>query len=263
LYSEGFKAGGFQHDARNQAQLDLPIGNEEVTNFELGWKGSYDRARFAVTLFDMQNEGTQVNALIAVGNTGAFTTVISNAGGVDTQGVEFDGTFLLTDNFILGGTLAVFDGALTDTIISAAVNPITGEVEGEDVSGQRPNNVPDQTYSLYGEYDINLNSGSIITLRADVRNRSDVWRRLPDRADLCQCSAQTPEFLSPEFTQYGVRLSWTSAGGDTSLSLWGRNLGDDFDYKNIGPRTGRTNQLQGTRGVAGREDYGVDFSMRF
>ena len=54
LYSEGFKAGGFQQDARWRAALDLVLEQEEATNYELGYKGSTDRLMWAVTLFKME-----------------------------------------------------------------------------------------------------------------------------------------------------------------------------------------------------------------
>ena len=50
LYSEGFKAGGFQQDARWEEALDRVLDPEEATNLEFGWKGAYDNIVFAGTV---------------------------------------------------------------------------------------------------------------------------------------------------------------------------------------------------------------------
>ena len=97
LYSEGFKAGGFQHDARSRTQLlSGLVDSETSSNIEIGWKGSYDRFRFAATVFQMDQENAQLNNLINV-STG-FTTHVINADGVESTGFEFEGTWAATEN---------------------------------------------------------------------------------------------------------------------------------------------------------------------
>ena len=267
LYSEGFKAGGFQHDARNlHALLGFPVDSEVAENFELGWKGSYDRARFAVTAFLMEQENAQNSALIPVGSS--FTTSVVNFGGVEMKGIEFEGTFLLGENFLLGGNFAKYDGVLgPGSFTNASFDSATGQAVGTDVSGADTG--LDQTYVLYGEYDINLSGGSIITLRADIQNRSALPGP-PNRAGLLTLDGDREAFSRPEITNVGANIIWTSADGDTVVTLWGKNLGDEWDWKNIGPPIGFHYAVPGGmgpgeagRGYSGRKQVGLDARFNF
>jgi len=207
----------------------------------------------------MENFGAQVNTQIPEG--GGFTTGVKNAGGISSSGIELEGTFLLTDNFTVGGSAASIEAELVDTIIGTSIDLTTGEVLGEDISGSAPNFQPDLTYAIWGSYNINLANGSVINLRADLRHRDEVWRRLNARDVLLQDGSISA--LAPSWDRYGVRIGWTAANGRTSVSLWGRNLGDEVDFVNLSPATPNTVGRFSTRAYNGREDYGLDFSYNF
>jgi iron complex outermembrane receptor protein len=266
LYSEGFKAGGFQHDARNlKALLAFLVDSEEVDNIEVGWKGSYDRSRFAVTAFSMEKINSQANALIPVGT--GFTTSVTNFGGVEVQGLEFEGTVLLGNNFMLGGNFAVYDGELgPGSVINANFDPATGQVTGVDVSGRTTG--LDQTWLLFGEYDWTLGGGSSITLRADIQHRNGTPGGA-NRDGVLTLDGQQAAFARPEIDNVGAMVRWTSADGDTSISLWGKNLLDEYDWKNFGPaisghfNNGGSGPGSAPRGYTGRQQVGVTASFQF
>jgi iron complex outermembrane receptor protein len=238
LYSEGFKGGGFQQDARWRDALDLVLDAEESTNIELGWKGSYDNIVFAVTYFQQEQTGIHTGNLVAVGSS--QSNLLVNAKGVENEGFEFEATWAPTDSLTLGGNIALYDPKFANgTIINgaqAADGTITG---GEDVSGQIPaNNVKESAY-LFASYDIAFASGANLRLRADVIKRDAIWgqngarnrggRNLNDDGLM---------YLRPSQTKPGLRAEWTSAEGNISFSVWGRNLDDDPDYINYGPGFG-------------------------
>ena len=180
----------------------------------------------------MEQTNAQNNALIPVGS--GFTTLVTNFGGVESTGIELEGTFLVGDNFTFGGSIASYDPELgPGSVIGGSADPVTGEITGEDVSGGRPNNSPDSTYVLWGEYEWSLANGSSLAVRADVQNRSTVWGRLPNRDTLL--ADGTPVFLKPELDNIGFNLTWTSASGQTAVVLWGRNLSESVDYDTFGP----------------------------
>lgn len=232
LYSEGFKAGGFQHDARNlKALLAFLVEDEKAENFEIGWKGSYDTARFAVTLFDMEQANAQANAAIPVGS--GFTSSLTNFGGVETTGLEFEGTWLATDNLLIGGNFALYDGELgPGSVINAGFDPATGQVTGTDVSGVRSG--MDESYVFWGEYGFALARGSTITLRADWQHRSDLPGD-PALRGLTTLDGSMPGFGRPEVDNVGALIRWTSPSGQTAATLWGKNLMDEYDWTSIGP----------------------------
>ncbi|MDH3507887.1 MAG: TonB-dependent receptor [Gammaproteobacteria bacterium] len=235
LYSEGFKAGGYQHDARSRVQLNNGLVDEETAdNFEFGWKGSYDNFRFAATLFTMEQQNAQINNLINV-STG-FTTFVTNAGGVENTGFEFEGTWAVNDNFTVGGSFATYDAKLVNAVQGSALDVNTGIVAGEDISGIVPNWVPEETYTIYGDYRWQLANGSTIRLRADLRHRGENWGRAGanDRQTLTMDGTRYM-FLRPELDKIGALISWTNAAEDITVELWGRNLDDDYDWINFGP----------------------------
>jgi len=161
----------------------------------------------------------------------------------------------------VGGSAASIDAELVDAVIGSSIDPATGEVIGTDISGFQPNFQSDLTYAIYGSYNINLGNGSVINLRADVRHRDEVWRRLNARDVLLQDGSISA--LAPSWDRLGVRIGWTAANGRTSVSLWGRNLGDEEDFVNLSPATPNTVGRFSTRAYNGKEDFGVDFSYNF
>ena len=253
LYSEGFLSGGFQHDALNIAQAAIPFDEETVKNFEIGWKADFERARTAITIFTLEEKDSQVGGLIPSGVPGVFISIQQNIGGIETSGIEFEGTWLATDNFLLGGTAAFFDAEAVDSIIIRGVD-LLGNPILDDISGDRPNRAPEETATLWGEYTVLLGGGSALMFRADYRHRSDSFSNTANR--------DTGAFTQPQINDIGARVSWTSASGGTRVSLWAKNLREDWDIVTTGPPPGLFQQ-QYPQLVGGRKSYGVTASFVF
>ncbi len=273
-YSEGYKAGGFQMDARNLDAFNLFIDPEEMENIELGWKGSYDRALFAVTVFSQEQSNSQVGTQLAVGSGNA--NMIFNAESVESTGIELEGTFALTDNWQLGGSAGFYDVEFGPGSSSGATyNPITGAIEpsGDDISGERPNNSPEETWAIWTAYTLDFNGGSSIRFRADTTHRGDAWSRLNNRGGRNIADTNFIN-LRPDLDKFGVDVSWTSASDKMTVSVWGRNLDDTMDQLNPGPGVGYIYNLgaPGPDGVrdrdrprafTGRKQVGATFAYRF
>lgn len=219
LYSEGFKSGTFQPDARNRASADIVVQPEDSLNFEIGLKSAGERFRYAATIFHMTVDDVQTINLVPVG--AGFTGLISNVGSVETLGLELEGTFLISDNFLISGTYATLDAEMKDTL-----DP-TGS--GDDLSGMRPPGAPQWTYTLFGEITQPLDNGGTLLFRADVRGRSDVFNQTSNRL------TNPPLRLRPEVTNWGARVTWISPSENLQISVWGKNLGEDVDIENFGP----------------------------
>jgi iron complex outermembrane receptor protein len=273
-YSEGYKAGGFQHDARNLDAFNLFIDPEDMTNIELGWKGSYERAIFAITAFQMEQKNTQVGLLLAVGSGNA--NMVFNAESTDVTGYEFEGTFAVTDNFNVGGSIGFYDAEFGKGSTTGAIfDPMTGELipSGADISGERPNNSPEETWAIWGSYVFDLAGGSSLRFRADWQHRGDQWSRVNGRDSLTLDGVCCMN-LRPELDRYGVDVTWNSASDNLGISLWVRNLNDEMDQLNPGPGVGYIFNLgqpgpEGgrdrarPRGFAGRQVAGATLTYRF
>lgn len=238
LYSEGYKGGGFQQDARWLDALFLVLDEVEATNIELGWKGATDRLIWAVTLFQQEQKGVHTGNLVAVGSS--QSNLLINAKGIESSGLELEGTWAATDGLTLGGHLALYDPKfLSGTVINGRQNA-DGTIEGgEDVSGQKPSNSVDRALVLWASYDWELAGGSSLRLRADVKDQSTVWIQngANNRAGLDQ-NGDCCMYLTPAQTKTGLRLEWTSAEGNMGFSVWGRNLDNDPFHINSGPPFG-------------------------
>ncbi len=220
LYSEGFKSGTFQPDALNPAQADLIVEPETSTNFEIGLKGAGDRFRYSITAFNLEIDNVQTVNLIRAG--GSFLGLMSNIGKVQSTGLEVDGVFLLSDNFKLSGNFGIIDAEMKDT-----PDPADDTI---DISGHRPPGAPEWTYNLAGEYTFGLGNGGSLVLRADVRGRSDVYNQTSSRT-----GPRADARLRPEIVNWGARVTWMNADEDLRVSLWGKNLNEDWDITNFGP----------------------------
>jgi iron complex outermembrane receptor protein len=252
LYSEGFKSGTFQPDARNRASADIVVEPETSTNFEVGLKGASTNFRYAVTAYYLEVEDVQTINLVPVG--AGFTGLISNVGRVESVGLELEGTFLIGDNFLLSGNAAFIDAEMKDTPDpTGAIDPDTGEVYSLD--GHRPPGAPEWTYTLFGEYTANLGNGSTLMLRADVRSRSDVFNQTSNRF------TDPPLRLRPQVTNWGARITWTAPSDRLSISAWGRNLNEDVDIENFGPPSPCCSSF--AAGFRGKRTYGLTASMAF
>jgi iron complex outermembrane receptor protein len=252
LYSEGFKSGTFQPDARNRASADIVVEPETSQNFEIGLKGAAERYRYAVTAYYMEVDDVQTINLVPVG--AGFTGLISNVGSVESLGLELEGTFLITDDFLLSGTVGLIDAEMQDTLDpSRTIDPNTGEIY--DLSGERPAGAPEWTYTLFGEYTAHLGNGSSLLFRADVRSRSDVFNQTSSRF------TDPPLRLRPEVTNWGARVTWMNADQNFSISAWGKNLNEEVDIENFGPPTPCCSSF--AAGFRGKRSYGVTASYNF
>lgn len=217
LYSEGFKSGTFQPDARSRTTVNIVVEPESSKNFEIGLKASTGRARYSVTLFQLDVDDVQTINLVPVG--AGFTGLISNVGSISTSGIEADGTFIVNDNLLFGGNFAILDSELQDTLDPSGT--------GADLSGQRPPAAPDWTFLVFGEYTYQLASGGTISVRGDVRGRSDVFFQNGNR--------DTNLRLRPEVINAGGNIAWTNAEDNLNISLWMKNINEDVDVENFGP----------------------------
>lgn len=252
LYSEGFKSGTFQPDALNRSQASVTVDPETSTNYEIGVKGASSRYRYAVTVFFLEVEDVQTINLVPVGD--AFIGLISNVGSIETLGLEFDGSILVTDSFLLTGNFALFDSEMKDTLDpSGSIDPATGVVG--DLDGKRPAGAPEWTYNLIGEYTFDLPGGSALEFRADLRGRSDVFNQTSNRF------TDPPLRLRPGVVDYGARITWTSAANDFSVSLWGKNLREDWDISNFGPPSPCCSSF--ATGFRGKREYGITADYNF
>jgi iron complex outermembrane receptor protein len=217
--SEAYKTGGFNGEPQTAEDAVIPYNEETAQNFEVGVKSQLaDRVRLNATVFYVEYEDQQVNVFRA-GPSGFVTQAIDNAAESDVLGLEVDYAWQVTDTFSISGNFARLDAELKNAVLRLGPGP------AQDLSGNRPNNVPKWTGTLAANLDIPFSNGSGISLRADWRGRSSVYNDL----------ANTAQFERPGTDIYGAQVAWYSADDRWQVALWGRNLTAEADVLNIGP----------------------------
>jgi iron complex outermembrane receptor protein len=177
------------------------LANDNVTaqNYEIGLKGQpFDNLEMSIAVFytDYTDLPYQVSTTAGAGfNT---TNII-----VDqvSQGLEWEGTWVVTDNFRLHSTLGYIDA---------------------DVKGANPTTVapltPELTASVSPEFTIPAGNGEV-TLRADYSFRDKMFGE--------------PSSLPGRFTSIDSReiinfdISYRPTDGDWTVAAYGRNVTDE------------------------------------
>ena len=267
LYSEAFKSGGFHHDARTAGQFyESVLDPENVENFEIGLKGSYDRVRFAITAFSMEQINAQNSALVPLPG-GSYITALANFGGIEQSGVEVEATWAASENILIGGNMAFYDGELgPGSVLNGEWDPGCSCIIGTDVSGT-PTGM-DNTWVLFAEYNADLSGGSMLSFRVDNQYRSEVAPPA-NRTTTTNLDGTGLAFERPAINNLGANITWTSADGGKEVVLWGRNILDDEDFGGFGPASsfwfnnGGSGPGTSPRNYWGRSRYGVDVRFSF
>ncbi len=245
LISQGYKTGGFQPEPANPLDAVVPFDEETVTNYELGFKGDFnDRFRLNATLFFADYEDLQL-FLFQNSPTGDFTQVTRNAANADISGLEGEFIWQAADNLRFSGSFAFIDSELQDALLDTDEDPATPPT---DFSGTRPDNTPEWTGTFIANYDIPMQSGALISLRADWRGSSDVFDDI----------GEDPNRRHFSYNVFGARATYYSADGAWSVALWGRNLGEEDYTVNVGPYQPNLNQLNFAYGAP--RTYGATFT---
>ena len=184
----------------NVSQPNCFVANENVTaiNYEVGIKGTplpNLQLSAAIFLTDYSDLPYQVSTTAG----GGFNTVNLI---VDQQsiGLELEGAWAITDEFMLYGSLGLID---VDVDNPDAVAPLT----------------PETTISISPEYTQEMTNGGTITYRADWSFRDDMFGE--------------PTSLPGRFTKIDSRslvnvdISYTSTDDRWTAAVYGRNITDE------------------------------------
>ena len=208
----GYQSGQFP--ARPYCLFTNPncfVATENVTalNYEVGLKGQpLDNLQMAIAVFytDYSDLPYQVSTT-AVGGFNTQSIIVDQT----SEGIEWESTWAVTDNFRLYTTLGYIDANVDDPN-PAAVAPLT----------------PELTTSVSPEFKIPTGSGEI-TVRADWSYRDDMYGE--------------PSSDPGRFTTIDSRdlinfdISYRPTDGDWSVAAYGRNVTDER-YDNARLNTG-------------------------
>ncbi|WP_426163563.1 TonB-dependent receptor [Sandarakinorhabdus sp. DWP1-3-1] len=236
-WQRAFKSGGLNVNAQSCATFQTPYNDEQVDNFEVGFKGElFDkRLRLNLTAFwaeykDLQQSVIRVNPF----NSASAETYTSNAAGARIRGVEAEFTLIPADGFNIYGNAGYLDakykefcadldgpGAFVGTPVSSCggiaqiVSPGLALI-ATDNANLRLTRAPKFSGQLGARYTHVMASGSL-NFDTSVSHTSTV-----------ETQVQNNPFTDRKpLTMIDASLTWTDATERYKIILWGRNINDD------------------------------------
>ena len=210
--STGFKSGAFNTSLVTSAAETDPVGEEEVTSYELGWKATLldGRAKFNGAFFYSDYSDLQASAVTPTG-TGTFSSLFSNFGDAEIYGAELDLTLALTDQLEM---LFTFGWLETELDAPDVFNPFGFSIDGGEIK-----KTPQFTFSGIGIYAFDLGDSGSLKAQA-AATWSDEYNLNETRPNV---------LIQDDFWLFDARLTWSSPDEKMSVALFGENLGDE-DY---------------------------------
>ena len=208
-YSTGYKPGGIAFVGNKYA----PYREETVEAWEAGVKSELFERRVRLNLDVFRSDFTDFQATILTkipdGAGGLLdATVIGNAGGLRSEGVEGNLAVKVTPDLSLSGALSYTDAYFTDYVYNATTN----------YTGSKLTNAPEWSGTAAIDYERRLGSGLGLRAHVDYAYRSEYWTVVgqPDYSNV------------PGYGLVNGRLTFTLPNSDVQFGLYGRNLFDTY-----------------------------------
>ena len=202
-FANGFKSGGFNRQPTVAGGNSiLAFEPEENAAYEIGFKTDFadQRARLNVAAFRYDYEDYQLET-----NDNA-SILIQNVANLETQGIEVDFTWLITDDFELRASFASLDAEFKKGgIFDPDGNPI-------DLAGNSAIRAPETTYSLAANWDITAQ----LSARADYAYVDDMY----------YTADNSPDLMAKSYSLINARVDY-DLGTGVSLAVIGENLADE------------------------------------
>lgn len=206
LIGQFFGEGGFDNLEQAAAAVQannafLASDNISAINYETGFKGQLtDNFSMSVAFFNTEYDDLpyQVNTVTETG----FDTnnlIVEQT----SRGVEFESTYLATDNFSLHTSFGYMDVDVEEQNGVKPVAPLT----------------PEFTASISPSYEFELANGAVISSRMDVSYRDDMYGEpSSDVRRMTQIESRTT---------VNFDITYAPAGANWDVSLYGRNIFDE------------------------------------
>ena len=218
LYSNGYRAGGFNGRVDSVETATIPYDPETVDNYELGYRSEWmqNRLIFNATGFymDYKDKQEEIQQPSQTSGTGQVTRVV-NAADATIKGLEFELMWLATERLTVRANLGLLDAEYDNFLVNTGTTDDPVLTDFSDLDFRR---APDTTFSIVADYRWDVGAGDMM-IRAG-------WRYLGSHeVDF----ANKPELHND--SQNLIDASITYNYKDWYFSAFGRNLGDEDGYQ--------------------------------
>ena len=215
-WARGFHSGGY--NLRNTSGDVVnngpgPFDEEQVDNYELGFKTGFGNGRLTGALF--YNEVTDMQREVNLSDpVSGVVQIIKNTADAEITGMELEGVFGITDSLLLLASVGWLDWEYAE--VSFDLNG-DGSVDAADRNLDLPR-AAEWTYSLGLNLDLPLGSWGYLTLRGNYAHRDS--------------SAFTDNNLGfiPEQDIVDAGADIYSNSGSWVLSVYGKNITNEVKF---------------------------------
>ena len=153
LYSQGFRAGGFDGRPGTYEAASTPYNPEKVDNYELGWKAEFfeHRLRVNVSVFEMKYKDKQEEESVKTSSGTGQETLVINASSATIKGAELDVTAQVATGFTLAGNVGY---------LNAKYDRLVDPVSGTDLSYLHLRRSPPVTGTITPAYEMPVGRGT-------------------------------------------------------------------------------------------------------
>ncbi|MCK9503939.1 MAG: TonB-dependent receptor [Porticoccaceae bacterium] len=265
--SQGYKAGSYPTLAANDFNQLLPVTEESVLAYEIGFKQSMaeGRVQWNGAVFYYDYEDKQERGKIEIALFGPLDRLV-NVPESTIFGAETDIVAQLTDKLTLTAAL---------TYLDSEIDEYTGfDVYGEvrDLSGNELPYTPELAYSLDLDYRTPLQQGGTLFMGINVVGQTDSDGAF-DADDLSiythpsfpgninggfHKSITENYFTIESYATVGARIGYESDDTRWRVMLWGKNITDEYYYNSV------IASSEGAARVAGRpRTYGITVGYQY
>lgn len=219
-YAQGYKGPGFNTFYNMGTNDTLPIDPEESDSFEIGYKYNGGRFLFNAALYSAEIEGFQANNFD--NSTGVTITRLTNAGTVETQGLELDLQWFPTEELTLTASAAFNDATIKE--FNCPVDPTTGTAPTNCTtrSGLDLFFSPDVNYTLGWDYERPLTDGKAVFFNGSFAHVDEQNSLLPGTDGTFSANS-----LLPDYDLLDASLGMSFGDGAYRVALVGKNLLDE------------------------------------
>ena len=216
-YSRGYKSGSFPTLSTNAAsQLD-PVVQEKVDAYELGMKASLMEGMAQLNMAAFFYDYTDKQLLSRTPTIFGALASLDNVPESEVTGAEIDFTWAPIDGLHLA-----LAGSYTDTEINDFVGYNQFGVQ-EDFSGSEFPLTPKWQGTAMARYEWTVGSGMTAFVGGDVSYSDDFISDYEGPSGVAD-----PVFEIEDVTLYGARAGLSAADSRWNVTVWGRNLTDEF-----------------------------------
>jgi iron complex outermembrane receptor protein len=210
-WTRGFRSGGYnlRNTSFDPRDTPGPFDQEQVDNYEIGFKSEFGRGRLNGALF--YNEITDMQREINLPGPIGVIQLVRNTADATILGIELDGTFSLTDNLLATASVGWIDAEYDKVKFDLNGD---GVIDGRDKKLDLPR-AAELTYSVGLLHDLTLGSWGILSSRISYSYRDDSFYTDNNLGFL----------LEQERLDAGIDLAIND--GRWIFSLYGRNLTDE------------------------------------